>query len=135
MKEGIVDEYSVRTVRDRKTKNRIGEYWDKIGVGPHRVFGPAHAEFDADGHPLREIYYLHGEAHRPENAGPAVIIWSPETHRIVYEEFRFHGEIHRTGNRPAIIGYDPYSGRVINREYCEHGKRKSSPDENPDISP
>ncbi len=135
MKKGIVQEHHVRIVRDQKTKNLIGEYWSLAAGGRHRVFGPAMAEFDADGNPLEEAYFLNGRVDRPEEEGPAIIRWSPETHQIIYEEYRYFGEKHRSGKKPAIIRYDPHSGEIVDQEFWEDDKRKRPPTKDRNLEP
>ncbi|MBL4601586.1 MAG: hypothetical protein JKY84_02455 [Emcibacteraceae bacterium] len=136
MKEGYVDRFTVRTVRDKKTKNIIGEYWNLEGGPPHRTFGPAYSEYHpVTGKPLKEAYYTMGAVHRPENEGPSTRIWSPETGKLIYEAYCEYGSFHRSGGKPAIIYYDAYTSEITKTEHYFLGQLEKEIDHGPNITP
>lgn len=123
MEDEYINEYSVRVFRDRKTLKITREYWNLKDGPPSRIGGPAYQDFDpVSGKPIKETYYLEGAIHRREEEGPACRQWDRETGNLVYEAYYQHGECNRTGGKPAIIEYDPKTGKIKRQSFYIDGE-------------
>ncbi len=132
-----------------KAGSRVFEaYYEHGALHRDPADGPALRWTDANGTCVRELYAQHGirhrdpkegpawygledreeqveytandKLHRDEADGPAIIHREVETGITSFEEYRHHGEIHRTCG-PARIARDPVTGIIVHEEYYEKG--------------
>lgn len=53
---------------------------------------------------------------------PAVIEYDPDSKRVMREQYFQFGKLHRENNKPAFIEYSPGTGKVVLEVFFEDGK-------------
>ena len=117
--------YTVHEHIDRKTQRVTREFWISQESGkPSRIGGPSEIVFDpVTGNKLEETYLLDGMLHRPAEEGPAHQEWHPETGKLIVEAYFEYDKRHRPDDKPALILYDHFTGKVTMRRYCKRGHK------------
>lgn len=134
----------------------VGEAWRNANGEPERDGGlPAVISYDRDsGEPVLKVWYFQGEKHRED--GPAFEKIDTKSGIVVTEAWHVHGKLHRAGDKPArifrcpetgnaieevyatngvfdragdpaVLRYDPQTGRIVKREYWRNGERATKP--------
>lgn len=103
------------------TNKPVMRFWYSRGE-KHRIDGPAFERINPDtGIVVSEAWYRSGELHRDGDL-PARIFRCEDSGGILEETFAQHGLITReTG--PAVIKYDPVTGRIARRQHWREGRQ------------
>lgn len=113
----ISEEFSVRITRDANTGKKLTEEW-LLDNQRHRADGPAWIEYDrSTGKPVAKEWYMHGKCHRTD--GPRALYFNAITGKPRTEDWGVNDLEHRIG-KPSHIEYDD-RGRVILEEWREAG--------------
>lgn len=87
-------------------------------------------EIDPKSNQVVSERYLLGELLHRPGGLPALIKYDPLTGKAIHEEYRENGELHRIGG-PALIEVNPQSDIATKEVYSVHGSMHRDGDENP----
>ena len=123
--EEILEEYSVKIVRDESTNQVMREMWyDKATGVLHRTNGPAHTQFHTiEGRLYRsEEYILNGVRERLNDL-PSLVTSDVQTGKVTACGWSMNGTTSRYGGKPAVLKIDPVTEVVVQEEYWEDDQR------------
>jgi hypothetical protein len=79
---------------------------------------------------VEEVYLANGRRHRDPKEGPAHTVWDDATGEFLWQEYRWHGRLHREGGS-AFLGRRTLKHRTIDEEYRRRGVRHRKSAEGP----
>ncbi|MEM6780322.1 MAG: hypothetical protein AAF569_00505 [Pseudomonadota bacterium] len=123
--------FEVSVFRDEETGNITKQFYRVASTGKFgRLDGPSRTFYDPKtGNKLEEFHDMLNMLHRDENEGSAHRKYHPETQRLIYEAYYQYDEKSRSGNKPAEIEYDPYTGEATKWQFFRGGRRYTPPEE------
>lgn len=66
--------------------------------------------------------YYHHGKLHRDGDQPAVIEYEPSSKRVLREQYFLQGQLHRTEGKPAFIEYSASTGNVVLEVFFQHGK-------------